>query len=481
MKQPIPGVVKAYSLRKRLLGFLLVPLIALLGISIITDYREGMHVANKAYDHALLSTALAVAAQIDRDSPDLDLDLPSQADAVLSMDLVDKVFYAVIDDNGRLLAGDSRLLELASLSDEDNPTYHFDVLGGKDVRVATYRYPPTSVAPKGATIVVAETTNKRETAAARIMVTTLWTDLLLIATSLAVVFFGIQYALIPLDRIGQSIEQRSPGDLSPIREEGSPSEVRPLLGAINRLMQNLREAGAAQQAFISSAAHQLRTPLAALQTQLELASESLTGDPLQRLHRVQDSAARLAHLTRQMLALARSSPDANSILDLQPVALDELLELAASDFIDIALERNIDLGFEPSPVTVQGLSWTLREMLSNLVDNALRYAGDGGRVTVRCAIDENGHPLLEVEDNGPGIPEEARERVFERFVRLDDQSSLGSGLGLAIVREVVQLHNGRVSLHTAEGGRGLLVRVCFLQSAKSLEDDEPEDGIPSGK
>lgn len=451
----------SYSLRKRLLGFLLIPIIALLGISIVIDYREAIHVANKAYDHALLSNALAVAARLDRKAGDLDLDMSVQSDSVLRTDIVDAVFYAVLDNTGRRVAGDAELAALFDPGEEENPAYHFETLNGLAVRVLNYRYAPTAIVPQGATIMVAETTHKREAIAARVMVTTLWGDLMLIGGSLAVVFFGISYALIPLVRMSERIGSRAPGDLSPIREENVPTEVRALISAINRLMSNLREAGAAQQAFISNAAHQFRTPVAALQTQLELASESVTGDTSKRLRSAQDSVGRLAHLTRQMLALARSSQGANPSLELKPVSLDELLELSASDFIDTALARDIDLGFEPEPVVVLGMAWSLREMLSNLIDNALNYVDQGSRVTVRCMYDAEGLPVLEVEDNGPGIPEEHRIKVFERFVRLDDQLATGSGLGLAIVQEVATLHHATVSLHSPAHGSGLLVRIRF--------------------
>ena len=458
-----------YSLRKRLIGFLLVPLLALLGISIITDYREGMHVANKAYDHALFSTVLAVAARLDRDSAGLDLDLPAQAEEVLRTDMADKLFYVVLDSKNSLIAGDKALIPLATPPEDENPNYRFDQLDGKEVRVVTYRYKPTPDEPRGAIIVVAETTNKRVNAASRIMVTTLWTDLLLIATSLAVVFFGIRFALIPLDQMSRTIAQRNPDDLRPVGEEGAPAEIRPLLGAINRLMQNLRESGAAQQAFISSAAHQLRTPLAALQMQVELAAESVTGEPFARLQRVQDSATRLAHLTRQMLALARTSPDAHPDIEFEALDLTELLESAASDFLDAALARNIDLGFEAEPVSVNGSKWTLREMLANLIDNALRYCDASGQVTVRCGKTDSGQAFLEVEDDGPGIPEESRDKVFNRFVRLDEQSTTGSGLGLAIVKEVATLHRAKVSLQTGANNKGLRVRITFPTSAENRE------------
>ena len=176
---------------------------------------------------------------------------------------------------------------------------------------------------------------------------------------------------------------------------------------------------------------------------------------------MQESARRLAHLTKQMLALARSSADASPADDMQPVVLNELLETAASDFIDVALGKNIDLGFEVKAAVATGFRWMLRELLANLIDNSLRYTPDNGRVTVRCGTAPDGYSFIEVEDNGPGIPEDSRERVLDRFVRLDEQSVDGSGLGLSIVKEVAVRHRASLSLQKATGKSGLLVRVEF--------------------
>ena len=176
---------------------------------------------------------------------------------------------------------------------------------------------------------------------------------------------------------------------------------------------------------------------------------------------MQESARRLAHLTKQMLALARSSADAHPADEMQPVLLNELLEAAASDFIDLALGKNIDLGFEIKAAVASGFRWMLRELLANLIDNSLRYTPDNGRVTVRCGTAPEGFPFIEVVDNGPGIPEDSRERVLDRFVRLDEQSVDGSGLGLSIVKEVAVRHRATISLQKASGSSGLLVRVAF--------------------
>ncbi|MCL2160868.1 MAG: sensor histidine kinase N-terminal domain-containing protein [Betaproteobacteria bacterium] len=454
---------RPYSLRARLLVFLLVPLLALLGVSIVTDYREGLHITNEAYDQALHSTALALSAIVDRDTAGTDLDLPTQAEAVLRVDMADQVYYAIFDENGALQAGDAQLSSLIEEfdPDEDNPDFRFDVLNKQAVRVATYRHSPNAQAP--VVIVVAETTRKREAAASRIMIVTLFSDLLFIFTSLLVAFIGMRYAHQPLVRISHEIKAREPDDLSPIDESAAPLEIHALIRAINRLMSNLREASIAQQNFISSAAHQLRSPLAALQAQVDVATEGQQGEALRRLRDMQTSIIRLSRLTRQMLALARAAPDASRNIVLSNMALEELIENAASEFVDQAVLAGVDLGFELAPAPVQGVAWSLREMLANLIDNAVRYCGSGGVVTVRCGTEESGSAWLEVEDNGPGIPEALRAKALVRFVRLDDMAD-GSGLGLAIVREVAQSHHARVDLLSATEGRGLRARITFPPS-----------------
>ncbi|MDB5813359.1 MAG: hypothetical protein JWN23_476 [Rhodocyclales bacterium] len=464
------STIRPYSLRNKLTGYLSIPLLVLLGISIVTDYREGMNVANTAYDYALFSTALVLASRLDLDDKGVDIDLPSEVDTVLRTDAEDKVFYAVVLQNGNLVAGDAQLAALDIPSAAEGVSYHDAMLDRASIRVATYRFTPKNNLLFPTRILVAETTKKREHAATRVMVTTLWTDILLIATSLSVVFFGVRHVLAPLDVLSKQIARRQSDDLSPISETGTSNEIRPLLWAINRFMKNLQQSAAAQQAFISSAAHQLRTPLTGLQTQLELAAESPPDEVFQRLAAIRISALRMGHLTKQMLALARASVVGTS-MEMESVELSELLERAASDFIDMAIQRNIDLGFSSDPVIVSGSRWMLRELLSNLIDNALRYTADGDHVTVRCGTGVDRAPFLEVEDDGPGIPEGARDKVFERFFRIDEQSTVGSGLGLSIVKEVAMLHKAIVTLHTPSSGHGVLVRVNFpalaLSSSKS--------------
>ncbi len=372
---------EARTLRHRLLMFISWPLLVVLGISMVADYRSAIGIAAEAYDNGLSSTAIALVSRLERDDDDLDIevDVPPAADQILRSDTEDRVQYVVFDDHGKVVAGDAELLALPRPEVVNRAVLQDAQLGGQTLRTASFRYESAALA---ATVIVAETTVKRTRAAHRILMAIVWPNLLLIAAALLLVYFGVRFALRPLDALGERIGRRGPGDFSPLAEADAPGETGPLVRAINRLMGNLDTAGRAQQVFLSNAAHQLRTPLAGLQTQLELAVDALPPEARPRIERLRDSTRRLAHFTHQMLALARSSSEGALISDHRPVELAGLLEAAASDLLDEALAKRIDLGFETAPATVDGSRWMLREMIANLVENAITYTPAGGRVTV---------------------------------------------------------------------------------------------------
>ncbi|HEY3431538.1 MAG TPA: sensor histidine kinase [Rhodocyclaceae bacterium] len=445
------------SLWGRLMLFLLAPLLVLSALSIVSDYRSNLAQSNEAYDHALTSSAVALAALIGVHHGELRVDLPPSAEAMLRIDPVDKVFFAVFDSGNRRIAGDVELENKASVDEGLNPDFHDDVIKGQNVRVVTYRARGSG---GEAVIVVAETVHKREKAATQAATKTATADFLLVMATLLTVFFGVRLALAPLTGLSTSIAQRTTSDLRPLPDSGVPSEVRPLVWAINQLMGNLRSAHEAQQAFLTNAAHQLRTPIAGLQTQLELAAENLPAEARPRMERLRDAFRRLSHLTHQMLALARSSAEADLAHEFQRTDLQTLCEEAASEFLDAALAKNIDLGFETEKTEVQGSRWLLRELLANLIDNAIRYTQEGGHVTVRCGHKGAGIGYLEVEDNGAGIPAEKQAHIFDRFYRADSQQP-GTGLGLSIVQEVTQRHGATISLDCPASGQGSRFCITF--------------------
>ncbi|MBS0511631.1 MAG: sensor histidine kinase [Proteobacteria bacterium] len=449
------------SLHGRLLVSLAVSLFALLAVSVVADYRTAVGLANEAYDKALAGTAIALASRLERDADDqkIEIDLPPAAEAVLRSDPEDVVLYAVVDGSGRLVAGDAALAALPCPAAMHKPSFIDGHIGRQTLRLACYAYSSPML---HATVMVAETTLKRERSAQGILSAIIWPNLLLIAATLTLVFVVVRFALRPLDALGERIDARPADDLSPIPDAGVPAEARSLVAALNRLLANLDAAGRAQQVFLSNAAHQLRTPLAGMLMQLELLGAGKPDEVEARVDRLRSSAQRLTRLTNQMLALARSSREAASADGVQrALDLSSLIEERASDFADMAVARGIELAFEPARARVVGSDWMLRELVANLIDNAIKYTPSGGHVTLRCGEEGDGHPWLEIEDDGPGIPPGDRARVFERFQRLAGAELEGSGLGLAIVREIAERHHATVELSAGQAGVGTRIRIRF--------------------
>jgi two-component system sensor histidine kinase TctE len=310
-------------------------------------------------------------------------------------------------------------------------------------------------------ITVAETTKRRQRSSQHILTAMILQDLAVIVVTLFAVFIGVRQGLQPLGDLEREIANRSADDLREIELDAAPAELRSLLGRLNQLFALLREAAQKQQRFIGDAAHQLRTPLAGLQTQLDLiAGERMFLDHPDRLAAIDEATTRIGHLLTQLLAYAKAEGSGPGAGPVESVALDQVVEKSATEFIDAALAKDIDLGFEIRATVVQGHQWLLQEALANLIDNAIRYTPPQGVVTVRCG-EADGHPFLEVEDSGPGIPEEQREQVLERFYRIPGSPGNGCGLGLSIVSEIAKVHHGALQFGQGAACRGLRVRLSF--------------------
>lgn len=444
------------TLRRRLLTLLGLPMVALLFLSIAVDYHIAYKPAADAYDHALSDDAIALSGRIRYLDTRLQVDFPAAAEAVLRTDRSDEEFLSIYGPNDELLAGDADLHPDPPTMGK-NPALSDGQFRGMKVRKSTYRL---ETAGGLVSVTVAETTHKREKAGSKILAAMLLPNILLIIGTLALVYIGVRRGLSPLTDLSKEISQRTPHDLSPLPQRDVPAEAQPLVQAMDGLIDDLRSASAAQQAFLANAAHQLKTPLAGLQAQLELHVQELPAEYTQRARRLLEGTQRLGHLAHQLLALARSGQDANLVQEKRPVDLSRLLESCASGWFDQAMQRHIDLGFEANPAVVLGSEWMLREMLSNLIDNAMRYTQDGGTITVRSGLAHD-HPFIEVEDNGPGIPADQQNRIFERFYRINGTIPEGSGLGLAIVKEVADRHAAVVELKTSSSKTGTLIRIQF--------------------
>jgi two-component system sensor histidine kinase TctE len=380
------------------------------------------------------------------------LQLTPQARAVLLVDKYDRIFYAVRGAQGEPLDGDGGLHlpggDDRQVFESEGRAYYDARLGDEAIRVAALRW---DVAGQPLMILAGETMVKRNALVREILLGMLLPELLLIIVSISVVWFGVRSGLRPLAVLRRELSERSPADLRPVRV-AAPREVESVVGGINELLARLEQALGAQRNFVADAAHQLRTPIAALRAQIDAA---LAEAPVPALEGVMAAALRLSRLVDQMLALARAGPDASLVSE--TVSLPDLAEAAADAWLPKAIARNVDLGFELEPAVVSGNALLLEELLGNLLDNALRHVPDAGSVTVACG-QEGGKAWLSVEDSGPGIPASERERVFERFYQPPGTGG-GNGLGLAIVREIARQHGGSVSAARSPRLGGALLRA----------------------
>jgi two-component system sensor histidine kinase TctE len=447
------------SIRRRLLGWLLLPLAMVLVASGIFTYRASLKVAADAYDRSLLDPALAIAGRLRLNGAAVELDLPPSVLEALQVDSGDRLFFSV-SANGRLIAGEEALPLPPWPASADAPVFYDADHRGERVRVAALLVPAA-----GGLVMVqaAETLAKRERIAREVLITHAAVEILVFVVALAAVWLGVGRGLAPLEKLRAEIAKRSHRDLRPVDESQAPDEVRPMVRELNDLLGRLDRTIELQQQFVADAAHQLRTPLAALQAQVDAARcEPLTPQLAATVNHLDTVARRASRLTHQLLTLARVDPSAERPYAPQASDLGELMQPDLSDWLLRADGKRIDLGFELAQAPVAAEPELIRELAANLLDNALKYTPNGGMVTLSTG-QRDGRSYLQVQDDGPGVPESEREKVFERFHRVKGAPGSGAGLGLAIVREIAHRHGARIELGEGPGG-GTRVTVQFPPS-----------------
>jgi len=454
------------SIRRSLVMWLVLPLALLVPATAFLFYRLALAPALDSLDHALDGTALALERLVRLDGGVLTLAVGPKLDSALRADRYDEVHWVALGPDGQVLGGDAELATLGGAPSDVDWRFSDSTYEGKPVRVALHSW--TCVPASGGRVAghcearVSETLNKRQGVARQVFAAAA-SAMLVEALVLAVMgWLAIVRSLKPVESLSKDIEQRSPDHLGPVDRPGIPREVAPLVTALNDLFARVVTASAAEKAFIADAAHQLRTPLTVLRTETELAL--LEAHPpqldglLRRLHSATTRAARLAN---QLLSQARAEHERHNSA-MERFDLKQIATEAAEEWVARSMDAGVDLGFELETARVDGHGFLLREMLANLLDNAINYAGHGARVTIRTGHSASVPPcaILEVEDNGPGIAPEDRERAFERFQR-GNAGGTGSGLGLSIVRDIAGHHGAQAELLDGPGGIGLKVRVTF--------------------
>jgi two-component system sensor histidine kinase TctE len=434
---------------------LLPPIAALLGLGAVIAYYPSIEPATEAYDQSLVDVGIALGSHIRPADLGFRLELPPAVEQVLRADRYDQIYYRVDGPDGRSIAGD---LDLPMPPDAGHGLQYYDT-NYKDRKVRAVSM-PAQCGTATCVVVVAETTVKRTKMAREILLSNVLPETLIAVATVLIVWFGVKRGLAPLSRLSEEIKQRSPGDLHALDAGKAPEETRPLIAALNGLLEQLAAASRNQQRFLADAAHQLRTPLAGLQAHTELALSQPMPDAVRaQVGQVHEATIRTARLANQLLALARAEPGGHTG-PLSPVELKAMVEGVADEWVHRALQRDLDLGFDLQAVNVRGDEFLLREALANLLHNAIEYSPRGARITVRTGMRE-GRPALEVEDEGPGIPAAERERVLDRFYRVPGTAGTGSGLGLAIVREIAAGHDATIAIEDGQEGKGCRVGITF--------------------
>jgi two-component system sensor histidine kinase TctE len=441
----------ARSLRAQLLRMLLPPVAVLLALGAALAYFAASEPATEAYDQALVDIGIALGAHIQAAQGEYRFELPAAVEKMVRTDRYDDIYYRVLAPGAVHIAGEPRL------APPDNGAASYNgFFNGQKLRVVSVE---AACGGETCTVLVGETTHKRARAAREFLLTSLLPGILIALATLLIVWFGVKRGLWPLARLSDELKARSPRDLRPIDAAAAPEETRPLVSALNGLLEELAHAAQSQQRFLANAAHQLRTPLAGLQAHTELAlAQPMPQSCRAHLEQVHKATIRTARLANQLLALARAEPGGRGAP--AQVDLRALVESEADAWVHQALERDVDLGFELDAAPVRGDAFLLREALANLVHNAIEYSHTGSRVTVRTG-QRGGESFAEVEDEGPGIAPHERGRVLERFYRVPGTPGMGSGLGLAIVREIAAGHGARIELADGAAARGCRVALTF--------------------
>lgn len=472
-----------------MLLWLLVPLFCLCSLSSLVAYGLAEHFANDSYDKLLVRSAESIVGRIGRNESGVVVaDLPLAAQAILRHEtkdgLKDQFYYQIADSYGHRLTGDA-VLPLPLNTSDKGPRFRYAEIAGQKVRM--YRvYVQISPSPDEIWVQVAETLNCRQQLLKQIFISIVAPQVVLVILASLSVWVGVKHGVAPLERLGKLLNARRKVDLSPVDIGKTPSELVPVTNALNQLFLNATNHIQLQRQFIGNAAHQLRTPITALKTNSEYALRiaSSGGATLSEvLEQTSEAATRLAHMTERLLSLARTEEE--SVRILEKMDISEAVNDAAALVVSEALRRNICMEFEipESPVYVNGDRGDLVELLANLFDNAIKYTSEKGAIWVKLQ-ETTDAVIINIEDNGPGIPDPEKQSIFERFYRIPGTTEPGCGLGLSIVSRIASNNNATVKVIDRPGG-GACFCITFPRLNEALgetvTDKSSELFIASGE
>lgn len=457
------------SLRARLVFWTIAPLSIIAALDVALSYRNAFDLARVGQEAQLFGSARIIAEQITYNDGALSVSIPPAAlelfDPALGGGQRDQVFYRVSGPDGRLLSGYFEMAVPGQAVAPESRIFFDTVMRGAPVHAVAYAAPvPASPLSAPALIVVGQTVNARDALARDLWRKSAMDHLLILAAATVLIIVALRFAMSSIISLRDQVMERRPGALEPLDPAGVPGELQPLVAAVNDYIARLGRHIVEHDRFIADASHQLRTPLTAFSTQVGYALQQKNVQEKDgALRDLRKGLRRMMRLVSQLLAYTESDAQNLGHKPLETVDMSSVIRVVLEDQALLAQEKNIDLGYEAGAPgsLVRGSRHLMNILVSNLVDNAVRYTPPGGAVTVRLDGTPDGGLLLTVADNGPGIAATERERVFDRFYRLHGEDQPGCGLGLAIVREIARNFDIEVTLGEPPGGTGTLASVRF--------------------
>lgn len=473
------------SLRTQLLAWLLIPLTLFVIVNTVVTYRTARTMATVVQDRMLLGSARMIGEQVRFEEGRLVTPIPPAALALFQTAARDRVFYRVSGPRGTLLSGYDELPLVPLPRRVDEASFVDAVFRQEAVRVVAFLQPVVAAPAEGPVLIeVAQTRQAHALLAQDMLGHAVGQQLLMLLLVALLVWIGLWRSLAPLLTLRDRVLRRTPGSAEPFGATPVPSELVPLVAALDDYDRRLSQHMAVQGRFITNASHQLRTPLTVLNMQVAYAARSSErAHKDEALEAIRRSVQHGIRLVNQLLTLSRNDVGIDQPARQGEVDLADVVQRALEELGILAQAKEIDLGFETAggPCMVRAMPGVLDELVTNLVDNALRYTPNGGVVTARVTAAPDA-VILSVEDNGPGIPSALRERVFERFYRLQEEHADGSGLGLAIVRQIAAASNAVIALSDPDGHAGLVVSVRFpitLPASAAAAPERPAAGTGS--
>jgi two-component system OmpR family sensor kinase len=432
------------SIQRQLLVWLLGGISLATGIAGLAIYQTASKQANELFDYQLEQTALSMPAH------------PSPAVEYLTEAFKQDIIIQVWAPQERLIY----------TSNHDLAPPLFKRQGFRTVSIFDEQWRIYTENRRRNIIQIAQPLSVRKNLATNLALRSLFPLFLMIPIMLTLAGAIVRYNLRPLESMAQNLRQRAAVNLHPLPEHRLPAELATIAHALNGLLARLDKAQSAQRAFVADAAHELRSPLTALKLQLQLAERARNETQrTQAIAKLGERLERAIHLTTQLLTLARQESAANAPEN-NRIALGNVLKQAVEDASTLANTRNIKLVADPPQpdILLFGNADSLAILMKNLLENALHYTPSGGQISVQ-ACQEQGHPVLRVTDTGCGIPADERQRVFDRFYRINDNSVPGTGLGLSIVQQIAEQHGASVQLGDNPNGQGLRVSIVFNKNS----------------